>query len=59
MNTLPYSFRHTVAVAPEVQEYWNFLTNPNGFYIDRSGPITSTTKTDICAVGEKGELTFG
>lgn len=59
INTLPYSFRHTIAVAPAVQEYWNFLTNPNGFYIDRKGAFTSTTKTDICAVGEKGELTFG
>ncbi|SFW36241.1 DUF3298 and DUF4163 domain-containing protein [Selenomonas ruminantium] len=59
INTLPYSFRHTIAVAPAVQEYWHFLTNPNGFYIDRKGAFTSTTKTDICAVGEKGELTFG
>lgn len=59
INTLPYSFRHTIAVAPAVQEYWNFLTNPNGFYIDRKGAFTSTTKTDICAVGEKGDLTFG
>lgn len=59
ISTLPYSFRHTIAVAPAVQEYWNFLTNPNGFYIDRKGAFTSTTKTDICAIGEKGELTFG
>lgn len=59
VTTLPFSGRHTEAVAPAVQEYWHFLTNPNGFYFDRSGSYTTTTKTDICAVGERGELTFG
>lgn len=59
LNILPYSFRHTEAVSPAVQVYWHFLTNPNGFYFDKSAPIIKTSHTDICAVGEKGELTFG
>ncbi|MCR5758389.1 MAG: DUF3298 and DUF4163 domain-containing protein [Selenomonas sp.] len=59
IDTLPFSFRHTEAVSPAVIESWQFLTNPEGFYFDRSGSFTSTTQTDICAIGEKGELTFG
>jgi len=59
MDTVPFSFRHTEAVSPAVLESWHFLTNPNGFYFDRSGTFTTTTKTDICAIGAKGELTFG
>lgn len=59
VNVLPYSFRHTQAVSPVVQVHWNFLTNPNGFFFDKTSPIISTSHTDICAVGEKGELTFG
>ena len=59
LETLPYSFRHTIAVSPAVQEYWNFLTNPNGFYFDHSSSFTSDSKTDICAIGPKGQLTFG
>lgn len=59
VNVLPYSFRHTEAVSPAVQVHWNFLTNPHGFYFDKAAPIISTSHTDICAVGEKGELTFG
>ena len=59
LDTLPYSFRHTIAVSPAVQEYWNFLTNPNGFYFDKSSSFTSDSKTDICAIGPKGQLTFG
>ena len=59
VDTLAYSFRHTIAVAPRVQEYWHFLTNPNGFCIDQESPFISTSKTDICAIGENGTLTFG
>jgi hypothetical protein len=46
-------------VSPAVQEYWNFLTNPNGFYFDQSSGFTSTSKTDICSVNEKGTLAYG
>ncbi len=59
IDTLPYSFRQTIAVSPAVQEYWNFLTNPNGFYFDQSSGFTSTSKTDICSVNEKGTLAYG
>ncbi len=56
---LPYSFRHTIAVAPAVQEYWNFLTNPNGFYFDRSSDFTESSETDICSVNDQGTLAYG
>ena len=56
---LPYSFRHTIAVSPAVQEYWNFLTNPNGFFFDQSTSFINTSKTDICSVNEKGTLAYG
>lgn len=59
VGTLPYTFRHVIAVSPVEQEYWRFLTNPNGFYFDRNATPGSTAKTDICAVGEDGLLTFG
>lgn len=57
--TLPYTFMHTIAVSPAEQQYWRFMTNPNGFYIDRSAAPGHSTKTDICAVGSDGQLTFG
>ncbi len=59
IELLPYSFRHTTAVSPAVQEYWNFLTNPNGFYFDQSSDFTSTSKTDICSVNQNGTLAYG
>ena len=59
LDTLPYTFQHTEAVSPAEQRYWNFLTNPDGFYMDRAGRPGTSTKTDICAVGENGLLTFG
>jgi len=57
--TLPYTFMHTIAVSPAEQQYWRFMTNPNGFYIDRAAAPGHSTKTDICAVGPDGQLTFG
>ena len=59
LATLPYTFLHTESVSPAEQRYWNFLTNPDGFYMDRAGRPGASTKTDICAVGENGLLTFG
>lgn len=59
VGTLPYTFQHKIAVSPTEQEYWRFLTNPNGFYIDRNATVSSPAKTDICAVGDDGLLTFG
>ncbi len=59
IELLPYSFRHTIAVSPAVQEYWNFLTDPNGFYFDQSSGFTSSSKTDICSVSERGTLSYG
>ena len=57
--TLPYTFMHTIAVSPAEQQYWRFMTNPNGFYIDRAAKPGHSSKTDICAVGRDGQLTFG
>jgi hypothetical protein len=57
--TLPYSFRCTKAVSPAVQVYWNFLTNPNGFYFDQSSSFLRSSKTDICSINEKGTLAYG
>ena len=57
--TLPYTFMHTIAVSPAEQQYWRFMTNPNGFYIDRAAKPGHSSKTDICAVGADGQLTFG
>ena len=57
--TLPYTFLHTIAVSPAEQQYWRFMTNPNGFYIDRAAKPGHSSKTDICAVGRDGQLTFG
>ncbi len=59
VELLPYSFRHTIAVSPAVQEYWNFLTNPNGFSFDQSSDFTNSSDTDICSVNEKGTLSYG
>lgn len=59
IGTLPYTFQHIEAVSPEKQEYWRFLTNPDGFYFDRNATEGNTSKTDICAVGDDGLLTFG
>ena len=59
LATLPYTFLHTVAVAPAEQRYWQFFTNPDGFCMDKAGDLGRTTKTDICALGEDGLLTFG
>lgn len=59
VGTLPYTFRHVIPVSPVEQEYWRFLTNPNGFYLDRNATPSSSVKTDICAVGDDGLLTFG
>ena len=57
--TLPYTFMHTIAVSPAEQQYWRFMTNPDGFYIDKAAKPGSSSTTDICAVGSDGQLTFG
>lgn len=59
VGTLPYTFLHTIAVSPAEQRYWQFMTNPDGFYIDRAAAPGTSSKTDICAVGDDGQLTFG
>lgn len=59
LATLPYTFLHRVAVSPAEQRYWQFLTNPDGFYFDRSVSPGTSSQTDICALGEDGLLTFG
>ncbi|SHK88247.1 Protein of unknown function [Selenomonas ruminantium] len=59
IGTLPYTFQHIEAVSPVQQEYWRFLTNPDGFYFDRNATQGNSSKTDICAVGDDGLLTFG
>ncbi|MBQ2137211.1 MAG: DUF3298 domain-containing protein [Selenomonas sp.] len=59
VGTLPYTFMHTIAVSPAEQRYWQFMTNPDGFYIDRVVPLGNSSKTDTCAVGSDGQLTFG
>ena len=59
IGTLPYTFRHVISVAPAEQEFWRFLTNPSGFRIDRNATAGNPSKTDICAVGADGQLTFG
>lgn len=59
VGTLPYTFLHTIVVSPAEQHYYQFLTNPEGFYFDRSAGPGHSTKTDICGVGEDGLLTYG
>ena len=60
IGTLPYTFRHVVAVSPQEVEFENFLTNPNGFFIDRNTRDESgSSVTDTCAVKEDGLLSFG
>ena len=56
VGTLPYTFMHTIAVSPAEQQYWRFMTNPDGFYIDRAAKPGSSSTTDICAVGSDGQL---
>ena len=58
IGTLPYTFRHVTSSGK--QESYHFLTNPNGFLLDKNAPDTSgIVGTDICSVGKDGLLAFG
>lgn len=60
IGTLPYTFRHVIAVSPKEVEFENFLTNPDGFFIDRNTLDESGSSiTDTCAIKKDGLLSFG
>ncbi|MBQ1914895.1 MAG: hypothetical protein II178_06690, partial [Selenomonadaceae bacterium] len=60
IGTLPYTFRHLTAIhAPDV-EFQHFLTNPDGFYLDRNTlDETGLSVTVPCGVKKDGLLAFG
>ena len=60
IGTLPYTFRHVIAVSPKEAEFENFLTNPDGFFIDcNTRDESGSSVTNTCAVKKDGLLSFG